>query len=59
MGNALTLITLVLQSATQLQSYGATLQKAIAEGRDVTDAEKATALGELNAHLQVLQDALK
>lgn len=55
MGNALTLIGLLLQNATQLQGYAGTLGKAISEGRDVSDAELAAARGALQAHIDELQ----
>jgi hypothetical protein len=55
MSNALTLVTLLLQNATQLQAFGVTLQKAIAEGRDVTPDELAAARASLQGHLNELQ----
>lgn len=55
MGNALALIGLLLQNATQLQSYAGTLHKAIAEGRDVSPEELATAKASLQSHLDGLQ----
>lgn len=58
MGNALTLVTLLLQNASQLQSFAGTLHKAIAEGRDVTDAELALASSALQGHLDQLQAAI-
>jgi hypothetical protein len=56
--NALTIISLLLQNAQQLQTYGAVLQKALAEGRDVTDEEKASARASLQGHLDGLQSAI-
>jgi hypothetical protein len=58
MNNAITLIALLLQNAQQIQSYGAVVQKALAEGRDVTDEEKATARAALQGHLDDLQSAI-
>jgi hypothetical protein len=55
MNNALAIITLLLQNAQQLQAYGAVLHKALAEGRDVTDEEKARARASLQGHLNELQ----
>jgi hypothetical protein len=55
MSNALTLVTLLLQNATQLQAFGVTLQKAISEGRDVTPEELAAARASLQGHLNELQ----
>lgn len=58
MNNALAIITLLLQNAQQLQSYGNVLHKALSEGRDVTDEEKASARNELQGHLDDLQAAI-
>lgn len=55
MSNALTIITLLLQNATQLQQYAGTLHKAIAEGRDVTPEEVAAARASLLQRLSDLQ----
>jgi hypothetical protein len=43
MGNAALLINASLQALLQIQQYQATLAKANAEGRDVTDEEVAEA----------------
>lgn len=58
MNNALAIITLLLQNAQQIQTYGSVVQKALSEGRDVTDAEKAAARGSLQGHLNDLQSAI-
>lgn len=58
MNNALTIITLLLQNAEQIKAYGAVMQKALSEGRDVTDAEKATARASVQGHLNDLQAAI-
>lgn len=55
MSNALAIITLLLQNAQQIQAYGSVVQKALAEGRDVTDEEKAAARAALQGHLDDLQ----
>lgn len=55
MGNAVTLLALVIQNLSQLQSFAGTLHKAIAEGRDITPAELAQATEALQGHLDVLQ----
>jgi len=43
MGNAVLLINASLQALLQIQQYQATLARAAAEGRDVTDEEVAEA----------------
>jgi hypothetical protein len=58
MNNALAIITLLLQNAQQLQAYGTVLQRALSEGRDVTDEEKATARTSLEGHLGELQSLI-
>jgi len=58
MNNALAIVTLLLQNAQQLQTYGGVLHKALSEGRDVTDEEKATARASLQGHLDALQSFL-
>jgi hypothetical protein len=55
MGNAVALMGLVLQNLTQLQSYGATVHKALSEGRDVSTADLAAAKSALQGHLDALQ----
>lgn len=55
MGNLLALVQLGLQGLTQLQSYQLTMQKAIAEGRDVSPEELVAARTALQAHLDGLQ----
>ena len=58
MNNAVTLITLLLQNLTQLQSFAGTLQKAIAEGRDVTPEELGAARAALQSHIETLQQQI-
>jgi hypothetical protein len=58
MNNALTIVTLLLQNAQQLQAYGTVLHKALSEGRDVTDEEKAAARSSLQGPLNQLQAAI-
>ena len=58
MNNALAIITLLLQNAQQIQSYGAVVQRALSEGRDVTDEEKANARASLQGHLDALQASI-
>lgn len=58
MNNALALITLLLQNAQQMQTYATVVQRALSEGRDVTDEEKATARTSLQGHLDSLQAAI-
>ena len=57
MGNAALLINASLQLLTQLQQYQATLAKAAAEGRDVTDEEVAAAKAEAMAAIDALAKA--
>lgn len=54
MGNAAILINASLQALLQIQQYQATLAKAAAENRDVTDEEVA----ESKARAQAAIDAL-
>jgi len=56
--NALSIITLLLQNAQQIQAYGSVVQKALAEGRDVTPEEKAAARASLQGHLDNLQSTI-
>lgn len=58
MNNALAIITLLLQNAQQIQAYGDVVRKALVEGRDVTDEEKAAARAALQGHLNDLQGAI-
>jgi hypothetical protein len=55
MENAGTLLALVLQGLTQMQTYAGTVQKALAEGRDVSLDELKQASGGLQAHLDSFQ----
>jgi len=58
MENAATLLTLVLQGLTQLQSYAGTVHKALAEGRDVSTDELKQASGGLQAKLDEFQQKI-
>lgn len=55
MSNAVTLLALVIQNLTQLQSFAGTLHKAMAEGRDVTPEELRQASEALGTDLDALQ----
>lgn len=55
MGNLLALSQLALQGLTQLQNYQMTMQRALAEGRDVSTEELAVAKASLQSHLDGLQ----
>jgi hypothetical protein len=55
MSNALILVNLLLQNMTQLQQFAGTLQKAIAEGRDVTKVELLSAGASVEGRLGDLQ----
>jgi hypothetical protein len=58
MNNAATLLALLLQNLTQLQSFAGTVQKALAEGRDVTSDELAQARASLQGRLDALQQQI-
>lgn len=57
MGNAALLINASLQLLTQMQQYQATLAKAAAEGRDVTDEEVAAHKAAAQAAIALLEQA--
>lgn len=57
MGNAALLINASLQALLQIQQYQATLAKAAAEGRDVTDEEVAEARVKAQAAIDALDAA--
>lgn len=57
MGNAALLINASLQALLQIQQYQATLAKAAAEGRDVTDEEVAEAKAKAQAAIDALASA--
>jgi hypothetical protein len=55
MGNLLALSQLALQGLMQIQSYQETMQRALAEGRDVSLEDLATARAALQSHLDGFQ----
>jgi hypothetical protein len=55
--NLLILTNLALEAATRAAQYSAVVQKAIAEGRDVTDEEVATARAAAQAAVDALAAA--
>lgn len=57
MGNAALLINASLQALLQIQQYQATLAKAAAENRDVTDEEVAEAKAKAQAAIDALAAA--
>lgn len=56
--NILTMIQMGLQGLSQIQGYQFTMQKALAEGRDVSPEELAAARSALQTHLDALQSLI-